>query len=114
MQSDRQFHRVLAALDLFEKKVDGRFDSLDDRFELVDERFKAVERCITGLKADCVTRDYLDHQLLDVRGDIATLVRKEDYKVNSLLDVLRVNQVISVDDRDRLLDMGPFPNGRKA
>lgn len=116
MESDKQFHRVLAAIDLFEQKVDGRFDSLDDRFALVDERFKdvggrlsAVEQCVSGLKDACVTRDYLDHQLLDVRGDIAMLVRKEDYKLNSLLTVLHVRKVISDDERARLLSTGPYP-----
>jgi hypothetical protein len=119
MESEKQFHRVLAAIDLFAQKVDSRFDSLDDRFVLVDDRFKdvggrltAVEQCVSGLKDACVTRDYLDQQLLDVRGDIATLVRKEDYKVNSLLEVLHVRKVISDAERGWFLSMGPYPDKR--
>ncbi len=36
-----------------------------------------------------VTKDYLDEKLADLRGDLTILIRKEDTKLKTLVEVLQ-------------------------
>lgn len=39
-----------------------------------------------------VTKDYLDDKLADLKGDLVVLMRKEDAKLQALVDVLQKTQ----------------------
>ena len=105
MENEPHISAVLVAIERFETKVDGRFDGIDDRFALVDDRLSNMGKDLSTLKASCVTRSYLDQQILDVAG----LVRKEDGKLNALVDVLHCRRVIDDGDLANLRTMGPYP-----
>jgi hypothetical protein len=109
MAADTQHNEVLAALSRLATDVSGRFDLVDERFAVVDDGLASLRKDVTALRSSCVTKGYLDQQLLDVRADLGTLVRKADLKVNALVDVLHCRQALTDADRTELLAMGPFP-----
>lgn len=82
---------------------------VDQRFERVDQRFGGIEQRLTKIEATMVTKDYLDEKLADLRGDLVILMRKEDTKLKTLIDVLCNRKVISDEDKNRILSMEPFP-----
>ncbi len=66
--------------------VDKRFDGVDKRFDGVDKRFDGVDKRLTRVESTMVTKDYLDEKLVDLRGDIVILLRKEDRKLEALIE----------------------------
>jgi predicted transcriptional regulator YheO len=70
--------------------------------EHMDERFKRVE-------AVMVTKDYLDEKLADLRGDLVVLMRKEDRKVEQIIQKLKEKRIFSDRDAQEILAMEPFP-----
>jgi hypothetical protein len=56
-----------------------------------------------------VTKDYLDEKLADLQGDLTVLMRKEDTKLKTLVEILIEKQVLSNEDKKRLFVMEPFP-----
>jgi hypothetical protein len=85
-----------------EEKMNERFDKVQGRLDKVEGRLDKVE-------ATMVTKDYLDDKLSDLRGDLVVLMRKEDNKLKTLIDILKVKRIISADDEKRILSMEPFP-----
>ena len=55
---------ILDAIGLFAEQVDCRFDHIESE--------------IVGIKAQMVTKSYLDDKLADLKGDMIAFVRRED------------------------------------
>lgn len=79
---------ILQAIHSFSSDVDKRFDGIDKRFENIDgkfvsinKRFENIENDLKIVKSTMVTKAYLDEKLLDLRGDMTVLIRKEDNKL---------------------------------
>lgn len=75
----------------------------------VDKQFAQVKGEISGIKATMVTKDYLDSKLFDLRGDIISVIRKEDAKMAKLIDILQKRNIINSEDVKIILSMEPFP-----
>jgi len=100
---------ILEAVNKFATSVDKRFDGVDKRFDGVDKRFDGLESRVTKIEATMVTKDYLDDKLGDLKGDIVILMRKEDRKLQYLIDILHKRKVISDQEVKQILSMQPFP-----
>lgn len=61
------------------------------------------------IRAEMVTKSYLDDKLADLRGDLVVLTRKEDTKLRELVSVLREKNILTDPDIKRILSMEPFP-----
>ncbi len=72
----------------------------------------AIEGRITMIEATMVTKDYLDDKMADLRGDLVCLVKKEDKKVNAIVEKLKTKKIISKVEGKGITSMGPF--GRTA
>ena len=70
------------------------FDEVDKRFEAVDKRLEKIEQRIIQLP----TKEYLDDKLADLRGDIILLLRREDKRLQILIDKLREKNILQ--DKD--------------
>jgi len=106
---------ILETMNEFATTVDQRFDKVDQRFDKVDQRLDGVEGEISkvkgevgGMKTTMVTKDYLDDKFADFRGDMVVLMRKEDTKLNKLVNVLNQRKVITDKDKEDILAMEPF------
>jgi hypothetical protein len=100
---------VLSTVNAFSTHVDKRFDGVEGRLDKVEGRLDKVEGRLTKIESTMVTKDYLDEKLSDLKGDLVVLVRKEDRKLASLIDVLIRKSVISTDDAKHILALEPFP-----
>jgi len=82
-------------LKAFKEIVD---DGVDNFAVIVKKEFEKTNKEIEGIKANMVTKDYLDEKLSDLRGDLVVLTRKEDTKVKKLIDILKKRKLISEKD----------------
>ena len=73
------------------------------------EEFNGLAGEVGKIKAEMVTKDYLDGKLADLRGDLVVLTRKEDGKVKELVKILESKKVLSKSEVKKILAMEPFP-----
>lgn len=71
--------------------------------------FSDLKKDVTSIQATIVTKDYLDDKLADLRGDLVILMRKEDTKLKTLVEILRERGVIGKVETERIFGMEPFP-----
>ena len=74
----------------------------------MDTRLNTIESDIKIMKSTMVTKDYLDEKLSDLRGDLTILIRKEDTKLKTLVDILTDRGVLTAPDKQQILSMEPF------
>ncbi len=99
-------NEILGAINNFATNTEKRFQKIEGQFQNMQGSF---EKEITAIKATMVTKDYLDDKLSDLKGDLVVLMRKEDAKLCSLVDLLKNKKVISEDEAKGILTMQPFP-----
>ncbi len=88
--------------------MDQRFDRMDQKFDRMDQRFGEIEGRVKDIEGVMVTKEYLDDKLLDLRGDLVTLLRKEDRVVLLMVQILREKDIFSEADVERLTAHTPF------
>ncbi len=93
--------------------------TLDDILEIVTfikdnsvtkVEFEELEQDVNHIKNVMVTKDYLDNKLVDLRGDLTVLMRKEDTKLKTLIEILLERNVLNKTDAERVLNLEPFPS----
>ena len=88
--------------------VDKRFDGVDKRLDGVDKRLESLEQRVGHVENQMVTKDYLDNKLADLRGGWVVAVRREDEKVDTLVNKLREEDSLSVASAQAVLEMKPL------
>lgn len=53
--------------------------------------------------------DHMDEKLSDLKGDLVILMRKEDHKLISLIELLLDKSVITATEAKNIFAMEPFP-----
>lgn len=71
-------------------------------------RLDNVEKRLTKVESQMVTKDYLDDKMADLRGDLVVMMRKEDNKLKTLLEILQTRKVITKIDATKVMAMEPF------
>lgn len=89
--------------------VNDTLSAVNDFATKTENRFQGLEQRVGRIEALMVTKDYLDDKLADLRGDLVVLMRKEDTKLRTLVDVLKKREIISKDDAQYILSLEPFP-----
>jgi len=82
---------------------------LETRMDSLEIRMESLETRVDSLGAKVVTKDYLDDKLADLRGDLVVLMRKEDVKVRTLVEIMLGKQLLSKEEANKVLAMEPFP-----
>jgi hypothetical protein len=90
------------------EKIDERFDKMDKRFDRIEQRLDILEKEVTRIGAVMVDKDYLDRKLADMRADIGSLIRKEDYQIAAFIDKMAEKKFINENESHELKIMGPF------
>lgn len=108
---------VLEAINEFSTNVDKRFDTLETRVTRIEETMVTkddlrheVDRLdskIGKLRSDLI--DHIADQNLKLRGDIIQVVRGEDRKVVSLVQLLVQKSLITKKEAEGIVSMQPFP-----
>jgi len=87
------------------QEVDKRLQGIDQRFQKIDEKFEDMDSKISALP----TKSYFDDKFADISGDLITKLRKEDQKVNRLLEILKQKKLLSESDIQELARLQIFP-----
>lgn len=74
------------------------------RVELTD-----VQKQLYNIDASMVTKAYLDDKLADLEGSVIVRQRKEDQKVNLLIDILQRKSILESTDIQTLKQIQVFP-----
>lgn len=104
---------VKEGFDEVTRQFDGvakRFDGVAKRFDGINTRLDRVERRLGKVEATMVTKSYLDDKLADLEGTVIVRQRKEDQKVNLLIDLVRKRAVLKEDDVRSLREIQVFPS----
>jgi len=99
---------ILGAINKFADKTEKRFSGLENRMGGLENRMGGLEKDMGEMKTEMVTKDYLDEKLFDLRGDIISVVKKEDVKMGKLVEILTEKKVITTKDAQAVLAMEPF------
>ena len=83
---------ILEAMSLFSTEVDKRFSKIEDT--MVTKYY---------------LNDKLDEKLADLRGDLVVLLRKEDFKMKKLVDILKKRDLLNDVEFNEIMSMEPFP-----
>ncbi|MEK7619383.1 MAG: hypothetical protein AAB416_04100 [Patescibacteria group bacterium] len=101
---------VLEAINEFSTNVDKRFDTLETRVTTIEETMVTKDDLkmeFGKLRSDMI--DYIADQNMNLRGDIIQVVRGEDKKVLSLIQLLISKSVITKQEAQVIVHMQPFP-----
>ncbi len=110
---------VLSAVNTFAEHMENRFNTLENRFDGLENRFDGLENRFDGLdqrltnvesiiQNKIVTKDYLDEKLMDLRGDLIVMIRKEDNKLLKLVETVENRKLISHQESQIIMSMEPF------
>jgi hypothetical protein len=105
VESNRE---LIEAIHYFAMSVDERFTIVDKRFDSVESDIKELKTRTVKIESTMVTKDYLDEKLGDLRGDFTVLVRKEDNKMKTLVEVLVDKGVLDQKDKKKIYSLEPF------
>lgn len=89
--------------EMIDQNILPQFEGINSRLDKVESRLSKVER-------DMVTKDYLDDKLADLKGDLVGIDRKQDKKVNFLVESLDTNEILPDSDTKLLRQMEVFPS----
>lgn len=123
MNNEPTTNDILEAVNALSTQIDERFSQVDGRLSHLENDVTELKGDVMELKGDMtelkgdvglvrtamVTKNYLDDKLADLRGDLVVLMRKEDKKVQSLVELLHSKKVISEEEAKRILSMDLFP-----
>src|SRR3989338_3397918 len=85
------------------KKSTKKKITLDDLGLMIAQGFKetaskkelgTLEERMTRIEAEMVTKSYLDDKLADLEGTVIVRQRKEDHKVNLLIEFLKKKKIL--------------------
>jgi hypothetical protein len=68
-----------------------------------------LHRELTGVRSQMITKPYLDDKLDELEGTVIIRQRKEDHKVNLLIELLHNKSVLQETDVKQLQDIQVFP-----
>lgn len=92
------------------EQVDQRFEQVDQRFEQVDQRFDKIEdkidNDINATKLELV--DHMEEKAADIKGSLVVSIRKQDRKVNRLIEMLSKKKHLTSAEEKELIKIRPF------
>ena len=75
----------------------------------VNPQFDEIRTDIKEMRSTMVTKSYLDDKLADLEGSVVVRQRKEDRKVNLLIDLLQQKSILAETDVQTLREIQVFP-----
>ena len=94
------------------EQVDQRFSKVDQRFEQVDQRFEDIENRMATKedlnKTKLELMDHMEEKAADVKGSLVVSIRKQDRKVNRLIEILTSKKHLTNKEEKELIKIRPF------
>lgn len=73
------------------------------------EDFSNLEKRLTKVESQMVTKVYLDKKIEELKGDSNSMLRKEDNKLKAVVNKLKQKKVFSTEDKKEVCSLEPFP-----
>ncbi|MDA2922943.1 hypothetical protein MYX07_06800 [Patescibacteria group bacterium AH-259-L07] len=116
MLEKKDFQKIGKIVEESDKRTDKKINSLavavKHGFDDVDKRLDGMGKDIGTIKKTMVTKihfnERLDEKMADLRGDIVVLLRKEDRKLEALIEKLKQKHIITDDDVKELHEIQIF------
>ena len=83
------FNEMKEKIDKRFEGVDKKFEGVDKRFEVVDKKFEEVNKKIDALPDKEFVENLVTKNIGLLRKDLVIVIRKEDKKVELLIDILK-------------------------
>lgn len=83
--------------------------SLEVAVHSLQQRVTDLEQTVTGVKANMVTKEYLDDKMADAHGDIMDVLYNSNKKTQKIVEKLEEHKVIDKNEAIGILRMPPFP-----
>lgn len=97
---------------VLEDNINPQFDEIRGRLDKIEATMVTKDEFnneIGKIKSEMVTKSYLDDKLADLEGNLVVKLRKEDGKVNRLIDILRSKSMLTDDEVAQFKDFQVFP-----
>ncbi len=94
---------------VIEHNITPQFQGVNERLDKVENRLDKVESRLNGVESQMVTKTYLDDKPADLEGSVISRQRKEDRKVNLLIQILENKKVLQETDVKQLHEFQIFP-----
>lgn len=75
-----------------------------------DKRFKEINKEMDEIKTDMVTKSFLEDKLADLEGNVILRQRKEDKKVNLIINFLEKRKILNPSEIRALREIKVFPH----
>ncbi|MEN9558192.1 MAG: hypothetical protein RL141_561 [Candidatus Parcubacteria bacterium] len=129
MKQEPTTQDILDALQVFSSHVDEQFGKVNEEIASIKGDITGIKGEMTGMKGEAssmkgemagikqelvamrsvmVTKDYLDDKMADLRGDLVTLVRKEDRKLAAVVEELVKRSIFDEPTARRIFELEPF------
>lgn len=90
---------------IWEDNIEPAINGLSNQISELNGRVSGIEDNVSQLP----TKSYLDDKLADLEGGLITKLRKEDQKMNRLVDMLKQKDVLDDADLKELKNLQIFP-----
>jgi len=98
---------------VIEDNVNPQFDELNGRIDKIESklggRMDRLEDDVVSIKSQMVTKAYLDEKMADLSGDVIVRLKKEDAKVNRLIEMMGSKKVLNRQEVKELEGFKIFP-----
>ncbi|MDO8571665.1 MAG: hypothetical protein Q7R79_03215 [bacterium] len=100
------------------------FNELREDVNVLKEDVNVLKEDVQGLKKNMATRqelnealgklrsdfiDYMDKQLLDLKGDLVVIMKSEDRKLCALIELLVHKSILTASEAKTIVKLEPFP-----
>lgn len=101
---------------VIEDNINPQFEELNKKSDKLEEDIRHIKGDIQGVKEDVhgvksqmVTKAYLDEKLIDLTGDFVVKLKKEDAKVNRLIEMMDGKKILDKKEIKELGKIKVFP-----
>lgn len=108
-------YEILETINEFASATERRFEKLEGDMSSLKGDMSSLKGDMSSLKTDVgylksqmVTKEYLDDKLADLRGDIIVMLRKEDSRLSSLIELLKGKKVLTDEEAKTLTILQPL------
>jgi hypothetical protein len=105
MPEETKTDEILEAINAYANHNEKQLESIKSDIQQFQSK---TEKRFDKIESTMITKDFLEDKLADLRGDLVVLTRKEDKKVNTLVDILKEKNVLNDDEVKKIIGMAPF------
>lgn len=94
---------------VIEHNITPALDGLHTQIGSINTQIDGLHTQIGEIRSQMVTKSYLDDKLAELEGTVIVRQRKEDQKVNLLIDLLQRKSILAETDIRQLKEIQVFP-----